>query len=84
MRYIACRDCEAMAPAVGRQEWAENAAIAAWNRRTDLCPSAGQEYAFGEASEYPFDALPAVMKERIRQRPLGEWAEKSASASAAA
>lgn len=49
MRYIACRDCEAMAPAVGRQEWAENAAIAAWNRRTDLCASWQQVRALMEA-----------------------------------
>lgn len=70
-----------------REDWFEKS-WRAWNwhtnRRTDLCPSIGYEDAFGEASEYPFAALPSIMQERIRTRSLSEWIAMDAAGAAVA
>lgn len=64
-----------------REEWFETV-WRPWNwvtnRRPDLCPSIGYENAFAPAEEYPFEQLPAVMKQRIKNRPLADWARAEA------
>jgi len=61
-----------------REEWFESV-WTPWNMvtnpRTDLCPSKGYETAFPPAQPYPFDELPASMKQRIVENPLVDWIE---------